>query len=302
MLTSSITSLSKAAILNRFASGQSPDGAELEELFAEVRRRSELAPHLYPFRDLEDSIVLSPEIDGRVYVFLLLLTVRKAPYRESNSYNDVNPSFELLTREALLASIGGRGKGKRFGWPNGDGRPQHLGDAVEWLAEELHLPVGVVRDQVDVDDKDGGIDVVVWQPFADGAPSFNVWLVQCTVQADYQRKKGDIEPKKWLAWINFGSEPTRVLAVPFAIPLDAKVRIDLTYSFGLVLDRLRICELLDGVEHLGTFEEFDFIERWNAAEIGRISKALASAGPRRPRQAKRKRALRKPRNEEPTTD
>jgi len=47
---------------------------------------------------------------------------------------DFNPSFELITREAMLATMGAAGQARRFGWPNGDGRPEHLRhDAVRHL-------------------------------------------------------------------------------------------------------------------------------------------------------------------------
>ena len=295
LVLNALNSISRAGVTSLLPAGQSPDAAELDQLFAEVRRRSEVAPHLYPFRDVEESIVRTSEVDGRIYDFLLVLSIESAPYRKQYRFNEISPSFELVTREALLAQVGGHGHGRRFGWPNGDGRPEKLGDAVEWLASEMGLQTSsALWDDVDDDDKDGGIDVAVWRPFADGSPSFMVWLAQCTVQATFERKTGDVTPNRWAAWINFGQPPVSVLSVPYAIPLDAKIRSQLNYEVNLLLDRLRLCELLNFENALEGFVEFPFISDWVAKEVEATREALAGGGPRPPRMAKRRRPRRQP--------
>ncbi|MFB7893492.1 hypothetical protein ACFC1I_14920 [Microbacterium sp. NPDC056044] len=289
LVLNGLQSISRAAVTTLFPSGQAPDGAELDQLFAEVRRRAEVAPRVYPFREVEESIVRSSEVDGRVYDFLLVLSIEAAPYRKQSRYNEINPSFELVTREALIAQVGGHGEGRRFGWPNGDGRPEKLGEAVEWLAKEMGLKASVVWDDVDDDDKDGGIDVAVWRPFADKSPSFTVWLAQCTVQATYERKTSDVKPAQWMTWIKFGQPPVTVLSVPYAIPSDAKVRGQMKYSVGLLLDRLRLCELLGDERTLSGFDEFSFLAEWVSAEVEATKLALSDGGDRPPRMAKRRR-------------
>lgn len=157
----------------------------------------------------------------------------------------------------------------------------------------MGLEVGVVREDVDDDDKDGGIDVAAWRPFADRGPSFPAFLIQVTTQTTYERKPGDVVPEQWIAWIRFGREPQIGLSVPFAIPNDAKVRLSkLRYSANLVLDRLRLCELLQGREVTG-FEEYGTMTAWTDQEVDQIKAALAERPPeRRPRLAKRRRPRR----------
>lgn len=299
MVLNDVDSLSRSALNRLFPAGQAPDGAEFDQLFGEVRRRAELAPELYPFRDREESVVREPDVDGRIYRLLLILSIEAAPFRLESRYNEINPAFELVTREALLSYMGGKGKARRFGWPNGDGRPEHLGHAVEWLASEMELPVGVVWDDVDINDKDGGIDVAAWRPFADRSPSFSVWLAQCTVQASYERKAGDIKPEMWMAWIQFGQLPETVLSIPYAIPLEAKLRGQLKYSFNVVLDRLRLCELLEDPTSLSNFDEYSGITEWVTAEISKTRAALSTPGAKAPRMAKRRRPRRVPEAGEP---
>lgn len=293
MLLSRETPVSAAEIEAEFPQNQRPDAAEIDELLAEIRARADAAPTLYPFRARDDEVLVDPDVDPTIYFFLLALSVEVAPYRTENRFNEISPSLELITREAMLGLLGARAEARRFGWPNGDGRPENLADAVEWLAHEMGLEVGVVREDVDADDKDGGIDVAAWRPFADRGPSFPAYLIQVTTQITYERKPGDVVPEQWIAWIRFGREPQVGLSVPFAIPPDAKVRLSkLRYSTNLVLDRLRLCELLHDRE-MTRFQEHGAMAAWTDEEADRIKAALAERPPgRRPRLAKRRRPRR----------
>ena len=186
--------------------------------------------------------------------------------------------------------LGKGGEARRFGWPSGDGRPEALGSAVEWLAGEMGLDVGVVWDDIDEDDKDGGIDVAAWHPFPDTGPSFPTFLVQVTTQASYERKPADVVPEQWIAWIRFGREPTIGLSVPYAVPQDAKVRLSkLRYTTGLLLDRLRICKLLEDRD-MKAFSEYRFMEEWTKSELEKIIRSLSERDPeKQPRLAKKRR-------------
>lgn len=238
-----LASISRSAIAASFPAGQAPDAAELDEFFAEIRRRASAAPNLYPYSTNDDLIETRNDVDATAYDFLVILSIEAAPYRTGNGFNEVSPWLELLGREALLQYMGG-GKAVRFGWPAGDGRPEHLVDAIPWLAKLLELPVGNIS-EIDLDDKDGGVDVVGWRPFADHQPSFAVYLVQVTVQATYERKGRDVNSEAWLAWILFGKPPVSALAIPYAIPPEAKSWIQLKRQVNLVLDRVRIVEMVD---------------------------------------------------------
>jgi hypothetical protein len=287
MLLNDVKSLSRATMSTYFPAGQGPDGAEIDQLFAEIRRRAEYSPKLYPFRAIDETVEIDEGVDSTAYFLLHVLSIEAAPYRTENRFNEINPSFELLTREALISYGGPGAQGRRFGWPNSDGRPKYLGDAVEWLATEMGLGVGVVHSEVDIDDKDGGIDVAAWSPFPDGSPSFTTYLAQCTVQMTYERKPGDVILEKWIAWIRFGRSPEIVLSVPFAIPTDAKVRTELNYKVNVLLDRHRLIYLLSRrTIELDTFPEYAHMKAWTETEI-RLTKAALSRPsgpvPRRPK-------------------
>lgn len=290
LLLSRSTAVSKTQILSAFPAGQGPDGAEVEQLFSEILRRASYANSVYPFTVSDEQIIIDADIDPSAYKLLLLLSIEKAPFRASKELNEINPVFELLTREALV-SLGGAGTiAKRFGWPSSDGRPEFLGDAIHWLTDEMGLRRGAFDGEVDRNDKDGGIDVVAWQPFDDDAPSFPVWMAQCTVQVTYERKPADVEPDKWMTWIRLGKGPQITLSVPYAIPYDSKVRDQLKYKAHIVLDRFRLCRLLRGVI-LESYPEYTTMKQWTDKHVDATAAAMSLPTRRRPALVKRRRPV-----------
>lgn len=152
--------------------------------------------------------------------------------------------------------------------------------------------------EVDEDDKDGGVDVIVWHGLGDANPAFPVFLIQCTVQSRWEKKPCDVVPERWSAWIRFGKEPTIGLAIPQAVPDDAKVRAQTKYTTGVLLERIRLCQLMEGRDISGLVE-YAFMETWTLDEITLIVDQLTTlpaAGPgkrkkQRPRLARTRRPV-----------
>lgn len=96
--------------------------------------------------------------------------------------------------------------------------------------------------------KDGGVDVVAWRPFRDKRAGFVTVLAQCTVRIDWVDKARDIVPDLWTGYIDFGKSPITSLVVPFAIPRSFERWDELRRTVWLVIDRLRLCELLEKAE------------------------------------------------------
>ena len=277
---------SRTAILTAFPSGAEPDQAELDETFLEIRRRSDVAPTVYPFGVTENGVVrMSDEVDPRIYRFLVLISQPKAPYRKHTArINKVNRLFDLLVREAMKGYLGGAAIGLRFGWPAQDGRPQLLVEAIPWLADQLGLAVISTHDLKPAD-KDAGVDVIAWKPFAAGGPAFSCRLLQDTVALDYVRKPGDIAPYKWLVMINFGTPPPVGLAIPFALEPGSHDFEEIKYRAELFFDRLRICEHLDGRDLEG-YDEWEAIRLWNEEQAPLTAAALSTPAPVKHRREK----------------
>jgi hypothetical protein len=282
MVLSGDKSWSRTAILESFPSGSEPDQAEVDFGFAEIARRCDVAPDIYPFQiDETRSLVQRRDIDARVYEFLVIAGLAGAAYRKRSQHIKVNAMFDLLVREAIKNYFGGVGaEAVRFCYPTRDGRPKSLLKATPWLAKKMGLEIVTLRG-LDDDDKDAGVDVVAWRPFAGGGGAFEHVLMQNTLALDYKRKPGDITPTRWLKMIDFGVLPSIGLAVPFAVEPGSKDFARVSDQAMIVLNRLRLTEYLNGVD-LSSYPEWDSIGEWvpkqRAATLTALGKAAKSAG------------------------
>jgi hypothetical protein len=196
------------------------------------------------------------------YVFLLCLSVSE-PLRSESRQQEVEHLFDIVVMEALCSYLSGESQMVHFGWPATGDRPTNFVDAVKWLAEKLGLPTG--RGRTSPRSKDGGLDVVVWRPFRDERQGFVVILAQCTIAKDWFDKAKDIVKDVWRGWIDFGKDPTTCLAVPFVVPHSFGKWDELRRTVTFLLDRLRLCELLE--ERGLACEEEGKIEKWTYAEL-----------------------------------
>ena len=163
-------------------------------------------------------------------------------------------------KQAIINYFGKEAMGVRFGSPASNGRPPNFPEAIKWLADMLNLEIGpgTPRSQ----SRDGGVDVVVWRPFRDHRTGFIVVLCQCTVANNWPNKSRDIQPRKWAGWIDFAFEPATALAVPFAIPKTFEQWDELRRTVNLVLDRIRLSELIGRIP----VEDLENIRVWANSE------------------------------------
>lgn len=213
----------------------------IEMAFSEMERRSEIAGGLYPFYR-ENTGWKYSGIDGSIpYIFLLCISVSE-DFRSARRQNDVEGMLDYLVLDALKGYLSDGTNAIHFGWPVTGGRPTRFEDAVKWLAKKMNLPLGTGRKRVQ--GKDGGVDAVIWKPFRDNRAGFIVILTQCTVTFDWFEKRKDIVVDVWRSWIDLGKDPFTCLAIPFVIPAQFDKWDELRRSVTIVLDRLRLCELL----------------------------------------------------------
>lgn len=232
-----------------------------ERLLGEIHRRSAVAPRIYGFR-VDDDVVVPADVQGRaIYVLLLWLSLEGTPFRLDGRDDEVEEAFDELCLMALRVLIGPEADGVLFARryaqdpPTESARPTSFPEAIKWLRGRLKLPAGleIVPSAAPEDDEgdypartysDGGVDVVVWRHFKDGRAGFPILLAQCTVQLQWRPKTTDIVLDLWGDWIRFVTRPQKALAVPFAVPERSWWR-DRNRTAGMILDRMRLCELLD---------------------------------------------------------
>ena len=138
-------------------------------------------------------------------------------------------------------------------------RPTSFPQAIRWLrglleTNGLTLPFEGAESDPEAEFapartyQDGGVDIIVWKPFADEGPGFTVLLAQCTVQRAWRTKTRDISLTLWKTWVSFPGQVQKALVIPFSVDRDRWWWRDRTCWLGCILDRLRICELLENCD------------------------------------------------------
>jgi hypothetical protein len=252
----------------------------VERVRQEISEREEVGSNIYPFTVDDDRVKARTVCGGDVYLLLLVLGNGELPFRAERRAHEVEEAYDLVALAALRRFLGRNAEGVRFARTatadvsedeNHDQRrrPTRFEDAIVWLRGLLDLGPGVrsaadepdtephweVSDEDDPEDlgrrplasyNDAGVDVVAWWRFADGRAGFPVLLAQCTVQITWARKLEDIKLTLWEKWIDFDTVPPQTaLVIPFADRRDHPNWQDRTALAGVILDRVRLVELLD---------------------------------------------------------
>ncbi len=267
----------------------------IEQLLDEVALRLRLGPKLYPFEHRDERLIRRDAPGSEAYIFLLTLSSEEASFRAERRAHQVEAAVDNIALEALRRYLG-RGAGAiRFARnahdPNDNAtRPKKFHDAIEWLRGQLVLPPGileppdeelVVHWEEDANAahpplnsySDAGVDVVAWWRFADDRAGAPVLLAQCTVQIEWGEKARDISAELWKKWIDFETVPPQTaLVIPFAVSRSLEQWANRTITAGVIIDRLRLLELLDELpdEELGLLPDAGTRE-WVEAELASLA-------------------------------
>lgn len=240
----------------------------IEQLLDEVALRLRLGPRLYPFEHQDERLIRRDLPGSEVYVFLLTLSSEDASFRSERRAHEVEAAFDNLALEALRRYLGRGAGGIRFARnahdPNDNAtRPKKFQEAIEWLRGQLVLPPGMkeppdeellIHWEEDANAahpplnsySDAGVDVVAWWRFADDRAGAPVLLAQCTVQIQWGDKAKDIDVELWKKWIDFETVPPQTaLVIPFAVSRGLEQWANRTVTAGVIIDRLRLLELLN---------------------------------------------------------
>jgi hypothetical protein len=282
------------------ASAAAEVDVRVEQVRGEIADRELIGQDVYPFTVRDERVQPREACGSDVYLLLLVLGSGRLPYRGEKRAHEVEEAYDLIARAALKRFLGRNATGVRFARTAAEGdeqeadgdlarRPTSFPAAIDWLRGLLDAAPGVrPENEPDTlphweasDDRpppgrppltsynDAGVDVVVWWRFADGRAGFPVLLAQCTVQVAWERKVDDIKLVLWEKWIDFDTvPPQKALVIPFADRRDHPNWQDRTASAGVILDRVRLIELLGELscDELGALTD-ERVRDWTASEL-----------------------------------
>lgn len=275
LLISSTTSRLTRSDLEDLLERARPDWSEqqVEEeavlVTKEFDRRVHAAGAVYPFSRDGKTIRYDtgkPAEDRALYAFLTLVSAEPTFRRRSGTFMP-DRVFEHLTRIALKVAIVGD---SRVFAETPPGEKPGIRPAIERLGKLLHVDSYPARARNSR--KDHGLDVVAWRPFADKRPSAPIILCQCTVSWQLIPKAREIQPHEWAKLLDITApNVTAAIAIPHVIGLDYPKWQELRWNTDLILDRVRMLELLTLAPNRAepvaavTTELQDGLNAWHAA-------------------------------------
>lgn len=175
-----------------------------------------------------------------VYSFCILLSAA-ALYKEwarsfGTDYTEQGELFELVTKDSLAQQF----KDWKFfltGWSRS--KTDQLNDIVEQIADRLGEGVGNTKRWTSEEQKDGGLDLVLYRPFPDQRVGIPLYLMQCASGQNWEEKLNTPDINFWRHIVDFASEPKRGFATPFAMGDKEFIRKCCKVN-GIFIDRYRL--------------------------------------------------------------
>lgn len=195
-------------------------------------------------------------------------------------------------RQHLTLALGKNRPTEKAEEPEEERRNTGQNGAPDTLPENGRQEEDDVDDDDDEEDlplrtySDGGVDVVAWHHFRDGRAGFPVLLAQCTVQAKWRPKTRDISTTLWRSWIDFPTRPQKVLVIPFAVPEGKAWWRDRNRLAGMILDRMRVSELLEECDDDWLIDLASERTEWLKKERENVAKDEEPAEPTEPKRPK----------------
>lgn len=215
------------------ASGSECEESFINSVWNELGRR-ESAYINPPFR-VEPKIVYNV-IDGKdipAYLTCLIFAV----YGGHHGLSASAKLFERIAGQSVERYAGF--KTKIFGWPVESGDPKDIMSRAELLARDMNERF---IEAPDAAKKDDTLDIAAWKPFHDKKSSQVVLLMQCATGGNWEQKSRELRIRAWEQYIHWGCPPLPGFAIPHIV--GEKKWLDLTRDAGLVMDRVRIYNIL----------------------------------------------------------
>jgi hypothetical protein len=223
---------------------QFADNPKLDEVMNEIEGRSAGCSDGYPFEIDSAGNSISRKADWTEYTYtnLLLISLIDCHTSVQSTAGPIYPArlFEAICVVVAEKYLGGRELGAKayhFGAPRPDG--SGFSTALKALAASLK---GTPHDIIDPSaEKDDGLDVLAWRPFADMRCNFMCLFGQCATGANWPEKMP--QPLEFLnVWLRLETPAVNpALFVPFTLK---QVEWMKKSQSAIVFDRCRISTLV----------------------------------------------------------
>lgn len=216
----------------------------LQDALKEIDRREIACRGRYPFTTDNNSIFPNPDCSRSyeiIYKYLLLATrLNMIQHKYTDTINGTL-IFESLSALVAKEYFGNNAKSIVFGTGCRGGFRDKINDLTHQLGEG-----GKYKDPEEGthDEKDGGLDIVVWKPFTDMKKGKFIGFGQCKTGTEWRDEVGRLCPNDFCS-IYFDRQPYIEPVKMFFVCETFKDNYEkLSRKAGIIFDRCRIMDFL----------------------------------------------------------
>ena len=220
--------------------------SDIENWFLEITSRIEAYGDKYPFSYSKGRLIVSQNLSEGQLMYIGLLLCSSLRYIENSSA--FSSAFEYASLCAMKRYLPAYAEVHIFGVSSH--APRYTGslrDKIELLSADISFPVSS-RPNVfrELDNGDGGIDIIAWLPFQQdiNLDKKLLFVGQSAATMDWGRKQSSIDRLK--TYLDIETSLLNVLYVPFDMrDVDRNIREWTLVTTDILFDRHRLLELLD---------------------------------------------------------
>lgn len=237
----------------------------LQLALEEIDRRGIACKGNYPFISDRNQISFLNAQDepqkslSLIYKYLLLAT--RLNMLKRKIVNDVDGTllFEEISAIAAKNHFGSNADSYVFGTGAAGGFKEKVNILIEKIEEGDHAREPEFSTN---DERDGGLDVVVWKPFADKSKGKLIGFGQCKTGTEWRKLVADLVPADFCKDY-FSVQPTSTPIKLFFVCESFRENWEtIGRKAGLLFDRCRVMEYLSEFHTQDHFDLLARIERW----------------------------------------
>lgn len=246
----------------------------LQSALSEIDRRRTACRGRYPFDTKQNGIVLCEceEEYELIYKFLLLSTRLNMNDNKIAGGVDGTALFEQLSSLVAGEYFGERSHHKVFGTGVTGGFREKVKDLIKDLGEgdDYNDPECSTHDE-----KDGGVDVVVWKPFADKYKGKLIGLGQCKTGTCWRNEVGRLNPEIFCSSYLKKQPISKPVGMFFVAEIFRNNFETISRNAGILFDRCRIMDFLPEQEKIPK-DLLDKISLWVEGSMPNVRAAYSA--------------------------